>query len=268
MLTEEIHRDGVALGGWIQIGHAAIAETFARAGLGWAVIDCEHGIIDLESAASLMRAMARGSCTPLVRVPVNDSAWIARSLDAGARGIVVPMVNTAEQAKAAVAAAKYAPSGRRGFGYCAANAYGVDFDQYAAEANQAITVTVQIEHIEAVENIDRILDVEGVHSVFVGPYDLSGSLDVVGQMDHPKMIAALDRVSRSCQEHNVPAGVHVVQPEPDRVTKAIESGFQIIALSLDAVLLYRAMHDFLKESRDRITNSSRDRSAISTGSPR
>ena len=249
MLKNELEQDGVAFGAWIQIGHASVAEVFARAGMRWTVIDCEHGGIDLESATSLMRAMAARSCSPLVRLPVNDSAWIARCLDAGAHGLVVPMVNTPEQAQAAIAAAKYPPDGRRGFGYARANNYGVDFDEYAAQANRNITVTAQIEHIEGVENIDRILEVEGLDSIFVGPYDLSGSLDIVGQMDHPKMTEALDRITQACKEHNIPAGIHIVQPEPERVQTAIDNGFRMIVLSLDTVLLYNAMSDFLKESR-------------------
>ncbi len=251
---QELARGGVAMGGFMQIGHAAVAEVFARAGLRWVMFDTEHGGIDLETGTDLIRAMSAWPCTPFVRLAINDSAWIARFLDAGVGGIVVPMVNCAEQARAAVDAAKYPPEGRRGFGYNRANNYGVDFDDYAANANGSIAVIVQIEHIEGVENIDQILDVEGIDGVFVGPYDLTGSMGIVGQMDHPRMADALRRIITACREHNVPAGLHVVQPQIERVKKAIEDGFRIIGMSLDNVMLYHATRSFVTETHRLVEN--------------
>jgi 2-dehydro-3-deoxyglucarate aldolase len=245
----ELADGGVAMGGFMQIGHPAVAEVLARAGLHWVIFDTEHGGIDLETGTALIRAMSAWLCTPFVRLPINDSAWIARFLDAGVGGIVVPMVNSAEQAKAAVDAARYPPDGRRGFGYNRANNYGVDFDEYAAGANAHTAVIVQIEHIDGVENIDRILDVKGIDGVFVGPYDLTGSMGIVGQMDHPKMTDALERIINACQRHGVPAGLHVVQPQIERVQKAIDDGFRIIGMSLDNVMLYHAARSFLTEAR-------------------
>ena len=250
LLKNELTEDGVAFGGFMQIGHPAVAEIFARAGLRWVIIDLEHGITDLETAAGLMRAMSGGSCQALVRLPTNDPTWIARCLDAGAHGVVVPMVNTVQQAKAAVDAVKYPPAGKRGFGYGRANHYGVDFDDYAATANQNLVVIVQIEHVDGVENIDQILQVEHIDGIFVGPYDLSGSMDIVGQMDHPKMISALDQISQACTRHAMPAGLHIVQPDLARLRDALDRGFRIFALSADSVLLYAGMRDLLMRARE------------------
>ena len=248
-LKSQLQRGDTVFASWIQIGHPTIAEILVRAGFKCLVLDCEHGLIDLETAAAIMRAMGSGSCTPLVRLPKNDSTWIARIMDSGAGGIIVPMVNSAEQAAAAVAAIKYPPEGRRGIGYCRANTYGADFPQYFDAANESSVVIVQIEHADGVENIDSILDVNGVDGVFVGPYDLSGSMDVLGELDHPKMRAALQRINQSCRNHHLPAGLHVVAPEPERVKNAIEQGFRFIALSIDSVLLTHSARELLEKAR-------------------
>lgn len=248
-LKSQLQRGAIVFAGWIQIGHPTVAEILVRAGFDCLVLDCEHGLIDLETTAAIMRAMGSRSCTPLVRLPKNDSTWIARIMDAGAGGIIVPMVNSAEQAAAAVAALKYPPEGRRGIGYCRANTYGADFQQYIETANESSVMIVQIEHAEGVENIDNILDVEGIDGVFVGPYDLSGSMDVLGELDHPKMRAALERINQSCRDHDVPAGLHVVAPDPARVKNSIEQGFRFIALSIDSVLLTHSAQELLEKAR-------------------
>jgi 2-keto-3-deoxy-L-rhamnonate aldolase RhmA len=159
------------------------------------------------------------------------------------------MVNTAEQAEAAVLATKYPPLGQRGFGYCRANTYGVDFERYTSAWNEDGLVIVQVEQIEGVNNIEAILKVKGVDVVFVGPGDLSGSMGIPGQLDHPKLIAATDRVARACREHNVAAGLHIVGSDPLRIERALEAGFRMLALSLDAMLLYSAAREFASHAR-------------------
>ena len=248
-LKTQLAEDGVAFGAFVQIAHPAVVEAFAAAGVRWIILDCEHGVLDLEAAANLMRGMSAWQCDAIVRLPGNDRMWIARCLDAGARGIIVPMVNTPEQAEAAVAAAKYPPAGKRGFGFGRANHYGVEFDAYLGCANDQIAVIVQIEHIKGVENADAILSVEGIDGVFVGPYDLSGSLGIPGKLDDPKMLEALERINQACDRHNVPAGVHITSAELDRVERAIAGGFRILALGVDTQLLYHAMHDFLRGAK-------------------
>ena len=247
-LKSQLARQKVAFGGFIQIGHPAIGEIFARAGLGWSILDCEHGVIDLESGTNLMRAMSRWSCDALARLPRNDPVWIARFLDAGAAGIVVPMVNSARDAEQAVAAAKYPPQGHRGFGYGRANDYGVEFDTYARCANSDTSVIVQIEHVLGVEQIDAILSVEGIDGIFVGPYDLSGSMGIPGQLDHQKMADALSQIAAASQAHQVPAGLHIVGPQIERVRQAIANGFRIIALGMDTTLLYHGAHELLTQA--------------------
>ena len=185
----------VTIGAWIQIGHPAISEVFANAGFDWIAADCEHTDIDLKTFTSISRGMYGRGSVPFVRVRENDTLAIRQVLDAGAQGIIVPLVNTAEDAQKAVAAAKFAPAGIRGFAFCRGNNWGMDFDEYARSANEDTAVIIMIESREAVENIDDILGVEGVDGVFIGPYDMSGSYRVPGQISHPDIQKAFQTVA-------------------------------------------------------------------------
>ncbi len=155
------------------------------------------------------------------------------------------MVNNADIARAAVASAKYPPVGKRGFGFCRANYYGAEFEDYVGRWNDDVLVIVQIEHIDAVNNIDDILSVDGVDGAFIGPYDLSGSMNLTGQLDHPKVQKAIAATLKACKKHNKAAGIHVVAIEPEQVRQRIEEGFTLIAMSLDAVMLRDACQRML-----------------------
>ncbi|HOA72482.1 MAG TPA: aldolase/citrate lyase family protein [Phycisphaerae bacterium] len=227
----------VTLGAWMQIGHCAVAEIFARAGFDWVCVDLEHGAIDLETTTNIFRTLAAFDCVPVARLPLNDPVWIHRTLDAGARALIIPMVKTAAEAEAAVREAKYPPRGTRGYGYSRANMHGMDFSEYITEANDEIAMIMQIEHKDAIGNLEAILDVPGVDGLFIGPLDLSGSMGITGQLDHPQMVAALDRYRSVCRERGVTAGMHIVRPNPENISQAIEQGYTLIALGLDNVFL-------------------------------
>ena len=237
-VKDKLGKGQVSLGGWLQIGHAAVAEMMAAAGFDWVALDAEHGQIDVEAGANVLGALRGGGAVPLVRVQSNDEITIRRWLDAGAAGIIVPLVNNAQQAADAVAAAKYPPMGRRGFGFCRANIGGRDFTKYIASANDDILVVVQIEHVEAVKNIDSILEVEGVDAAFIGPYDLSGSMGLVGQLDHEDVTAAIRTMLQACKKHRKAAGIHVVAVDAaPKTADYARDGFTFIALSIDTVML-------------------------------
>jgi len=236
----------VTLGSWIQIGHPACAEVLARAGFDWICVDLEHGIIDLESTGNIFRAIAGFDCVPVARLPLNDPIWIHRVLDVGARGLIIPMVKTAAEAEAAVREAKYPPRGGRGFGYSRANLYGADFDSYIASANDEIAMVMQIEHKDAIANLDAILQVPGVDGVFIGPLDLSGSMGITGQLDHPEMVAALEKYLSACRTHKKSAGLHVIRPNQDNVRRALDQGYTMLALGLDNVFMEQAAQGAIK----------------------
>lgn len=226
------------LGGWMQIGHPAVAEIMARVGFDWVCVDLEHGAIDLESMTNIFRTLDGFDCTPVARLPLNDPVWIHRCLDAGARALIIPMVKTAEEAEDAVREAKYPPRGNRGYGYSRANMHGIDFDRSIQTANDDIAMIMQIEHKDAIANLDAILDVPDVDGLFIGPLDLSGSMGITGQMDHPDMVAALKRYRDACADHKTTAGMHIVRPDDGNVWATIENGYSLIALGLDNVFIH------------------------------
>ena len=242
-----------AIGSWIQIDSPISAEIMAATGFDFLAVDAEHSPINVPQAMGLFQAIRSGcpDCAPIVRLPSCDYATTKRYLDAGAAGVIAPLINTADQARQVVSAVKYPPEGARGVGFCRANMYGLDFDRAVGSANQSTLVTIQIEHIEAVRNIDAILDVDGVDAVFIGPYDLSASMGVMGQFDHPDMIAAQQRVLDACKAHSTAPGLHVVQPDADQVRRRIDEGYRLIAYSLDVTMLAESCRTGLAKIRRR-----------------
>ncbi len=227
----------LTVGAWMQIGHSAIAEIFARKGFDWVCVDLEHGAIGLETMTNIFRTIERYDCIPVARLPLNDPVWIHRSLDAGAKGLIIPMVKTAEEAEYAVKAAKYPPSGARGYGYSRANMYGMDFDEYIKTANAEIAMVMQIEHKDAIVNLEDIVKVNGVDGLFIGPFDLSGSMGITGQLDHPNMIAALDKYKNVARQAGKTFGMHIVRPNAQNIKANIQQGYTMIALGVDGVFL-------------------------------
>jgi 2-dehydro-3-deoxyglucarate aldolase len=255
MTKNSIRRDllagNICIGSWIQMGpYPAIAEIMSNAGFDWLAVDCEHSDIDVEGFTSLARAMQGSGCAPLVRVRENDTLAIRQMLDAGAQGIIVPLVNSADEAKKAVAAAKYPPQGVRGFCFSRMNNYGVDFDEYVKTANDEIAVIVMIESKTAVEQIDDILAVDGVDGVFIGPYDLSGSYGLTGQTSHPTIHEACQKVLDACKAQGKASGIHIVYPTDEIVAKAIDDGFRFIAMGVDMVFLREGCSKAMSATKD------------------
>jgi len=235
----------LTIGSWIQISNAASAEILAEAGFDWIAVDMEHTDIDNAGFAALARAMHGRGAAPLARVRENDTLAIRQVLDLGAQGVIVPLVHSAADAERAVRAAKYPPRGVRGFCFSRMNNWGVDFDAYAATANDAIAVVVMIESRQGVENIDAILAVEGVDGVFIGPYDLSGSYGVPGQTGHELVTAGCRRVLDACRAAGKAAGMHVVIPAQAAIAKSLADGFTFLALGVDTVFLNAGARDAL-----------------------
>jgi len=212
-LKKALKNNKITLGTWIQIPHPSIVEIISNncnKKLDWMCIDMEHGTIDIESMAILISAIEKYDIIPVVRIPKNDYIWIHRSLDAGAKGLIIPMVKTAQEARDVVGEAFYPPVGKRSFGYSRANNYGSDFDDYIKTANDDISIIIQIEHIDAINELDSILDVDGIDATFIGPYDLSGSLGVPGDFDNSEYQKALSVYINKSYKHNIPLGIHVV----------------------------------------------------------
>ena len=248
-LRRALLENSLSLGGWLQIGHPACAEIFARLGFDWVAVDLEHGAIGIETMTDLFRALERFGSVPVARLPWNDPVWIKRSLDAGAQGLIVPMVNSAEEAERAVRQAKYPPRGCRGYGYSRASMHGIDFAPSIAGANRDVALIMQIEHRDGIARIDEILEVPDVDAVFIGPLDLSGSFGKTGELDCPEMVEALCRYREACRRHGKTAGMHLVHPGRQEVARAIAQGYRLLALGLDNVFLADGARAALEAAR-------------------
>ena len=225
------------IGSWITLAHPAIAEILASAGFDWLAVDLEHSVITLRETEELIRVIALAGVTPLVRLSSNDPVQIKRVMDAGAQGIIVPMVNSSNEAERAVAAARYPAAGTRGVGLARAQKYGFGFEEYRKWQEKNVLVVVQIEHIDAVENLVPILSTPGVDAFIVGPYDLSASLGLPGQFTHPKVQAAFKEIQRVAQKLDFPAGIHVIRPDIQEARERLREGYRFLAYSLDILML-------------------------------
>jgi len=239
----------VTIGTWIQVGHAAVAEVLATAGYDWLCADCEHTDIGPAEFAALARGMYGRGPVPLARVRENDTLAIRQVLDMGAMGVIVPLVDSAAEAQAAVRAAKYPPTGVRGFAFHRGNNWGTDFADYAARANDDIAVVVMIESKRAVENIDAILAVEGVDGVFIGPYDMSGSYGMPGKTGEPVIRAACATVVNACRHAGKAAGIHVVIPTRESIEQTVREGFTFIAVGVDTIFLSQGATEAMATAR-------------------
>ena len=245
------------VGSWINSASPIIAELMAACGFDFLTVDVEHSAVDLPQTQQLFQAIRSGNpaCASLVRLHGSDYALTKRYLDAGADGVIGPLINTAAQARELVSAAKYPPLGNRGVGFCRDNQYGMNLQTKVITANDEKFVAVQIEHIDGVKNIDAILSVPGIDAVFIGPYDLSASMGITAQFDHPRMLEAKKQVLAACQRHNVIPGIHVVQPDVDEVVAKFAEGYKFLAYSLDITMLLNACRSGLAEIRPRLSTS-------------
>lgn len=226
------------LGGWLAIGNAYTAELMGSLGFDWLCVDLQHGQISTDDLHTMLPAISATSALPFVRVPWNAPDAIMKVLDAGAYGVIVPMVNNAEQARAAVASCRYPPEGIRSFGPIRAALYGGR--GYAGQANQELACVVMIETAEALACIDEILAVEGIDAIYVGPSDLglSRGRSPKGDDDDPAHLADIADILAAAQRHGVPAGIHCSSVEFAR--RWIEMGFVMVTVGSDSGLLARA----------------------------
>lgn len=236
-LKEALRHDILTIGSWVSLAHPAIAEIMADAGFDWLTIDMEHSVINIREAEELIRIIDLKGKTPLVRVTSNEPNQIKRVMDAGAHGVIVPMVNSREQAEAAVRAVKYPPSGTRGVGLARAQKYGAGFDDYVRWLEEESVVIAQIEHIDAINNLDSILTTEGIDGTIIGPYDLSASMGKPGKFEDADVMEAIARYEETSKRLSKPLGYHVVPSDYLQVKARIEKGYSFVAFSTDFLFL-------------------------------
>ena len=238
-IKQKLKNKQPSIGTWMTIAHPSIAEILAMAGYEWVVIDTEHSAVDVSQVFGLLIAVEQRGAVPLVRLAGIDPIQAKAVLDSGAAGVIVPMVNTKADAELVVSMTKFPPLGKRGVGLARAQGYGLDFDDYVKRNNADSLVIVQIEHIDAVNNIEEILSVRGIDGTFIGPYDLSLSLGVPGQLSHPLVTEAKEKVLKAALKHGLVAGTHIVQPATaaSECEIAVKEGYTFIAVGADNLFL-------------------------------
>lgn len=242
-----LRRGDKLIGTMVTLPTASTAEILAEAGFDWLFIDGEHGPLEMREILGILQAV--GHKVPcLVRVPAGDEVPIKKTLDLGAEGIIVPQVNSAQQAADVVRFARYAPLGARGVGLARAHGYGARFQEYLDTANDRVAVIVQAEHADAVENIDAIIKVPGVDAIQLGPYDLSASLGKMGLIDDPAVTDAIDRVTDACRLAGMPMGQFGVTAAA--VKPYLEKGYTLITAGVDTLFLGAAAKQALAELRE------------------
>lgn len=224
------------VGPMVCLNSPEVVEILCGAGFDWLFLEAEHAPAGPQALQHMMIAAGKVPC--VVRLPNHDEIWVKRALDMGAAGVIVPQVNTAQEARNVVRYAKYAPEGQRGVGVSRAHGYGYAVADYIARANQDTAVIVQAEHIDAVRNIEEITDVPGLDAVLVGPYDLSASMGKMGQVNAPDVVAAIDTVARTARRKNLRLGFFGVSAEA--VQPRLADGFTLIAAGVDTMLLGQA----------------------------
>jgi len=226
------------------ISSPEVAEIISEVGFDWVWIDMEHAAIDLVQAQIMTQALRPG-CAAIVRVPWNDSVWIKKTLDIGCDGVIIPLINTAEEARAAVQACKYPSEGIRSLGLARASKYGMEFQEYMQNANEEISIILQIEHIEGVNNVEAIINTPGIDAILIGPYDLSGSLGMIGQLENPEVKNAIQKVKQACLAKGTPIGVFADGPAAAK--KHIADGVTLVGMGSDSVYLWKSAKQELEE---------------------
>jgi 2-dehydro-3-deoxyglucarate aldolase/4-hydroxy-2-oxoheptanedioate aldolase len=224
-----------------------IADALSRLAFDWLFFDLEHGNLNFQIVQQMVQATGE-RCASVVRVPSQDEAFIKKTLDIGVEGIMVPQINTADQAKRIVQLCKYPPEGTRGVGLARAQGYGTTLLEYLQTANRRISVIIQIEHIDAVNAVDEILAVDGIDAAFIGPFDLSGSIGKLGEVNHPDVIAAIKQVILACTNKGITAGIF--SSTPQQAISWYEEGVRLFAVGIDAALLINNANSMLQSFRE------------------
>ncbi len=232
-----------SFGTWISSPSLVHLDALRGLGFDWFMIDTEHAQVNPETLAAMVAMVAQEGPVPLVRVGDVDQYLVKQALDAGAQGILVPLVSSEAQARAVVAYAKYPPDGVRGVAAAAASRYGLDLARYLRHANTDTLVGVQIETREGLANVEAIAATKGVDLLFVGPQDLTLNLGLLDERTHPKVREAMAQVVRSCERHDKLAGTLVVSREEKQA--ALDLGFRFVALASDVRFLIEGARHFL-----------------------
>lgn len=239
-IRNKLLNGGYSIGSWMQIPHSSIAEIMGQAGYDWVAIDMEHGAISSHQLPDIFRALELGNTLPLVRLAQGHPKDCKQALDAGAGGVIIPMVESPVQLEKVKESTRWPPSGKRGVAFSRANLFGKNFDDYIEEAQRPLLVAM-IEHIRALENIDAILNTSGLDAILIGPYDLSSSMGLTAKFESNEFLEAMNMIKNKADSAKMPCGIHVVNPSEDELKQKIENGFRFLPYSIDSVFLNKCV---------------------------
>ncbi len=243
---ERLKAGEVLLSTLVSLPSPEIVELLSKLDFDWLFIDGEHGSFGVLEMQRMLQACS-GNCPCLVRVPSNDLVYIKQALDIGAAGIIVPQINNAEEAQAAVNAAKYPTCGNRGVGLARAHEYGISFTDYLVSANDETCVVIQAETQGAIEQIEDIIAINYVDAILIGPYDLSANLGYAGEIDHPEVVAAITKVEHACKRANVKLGYFGVSAKS--VLPYKEKDFTLLTIGVDSLFILNSAQHLLDEMK-------------------
>ncbi|WP_222182999.1 HpcH/HpaI aldolase family protein [Geminicoccus harenae] len=250
-LKEKLRNGGTVIGAWLTIADPSVTEIMGKVGFDYLMVDSEHSPFDLQVLQTMLMALNGSPTVPMIRVAWNDHVRIKQLLDMGWEGILAPMVKTVEDCRDLVAACKYPPEGRRGFGPKRASNYYRDIDAYVAKANEAIFVMPQIEHIETVDVLDEFLGVPGIDAVAIGPNDLSGTAGLLRQLSHPMVKTAHDTIVSKTKAKGLPVCLGVNTPASQN-KEWVEKGVRFLMVTSDIELLAGGGSAALRATREAI----------------
>ena len=236
-LKEKLSSNQLSIGSWLTIPHQSIVEILGSAGFEWLAIDMEHAPINIETIVNLIGHIQGNGMQALVRVSKNEEVVIKRVLDAGADGVIIPMIKNKQEAIEAVSYVKYPPIGKRGVGLNRAQKYGTAFKTYQDWVRDNSIIIAQIEHIEAVNNLEDILSVSQIDGLIVGPYDLSASMGYPGDYNRDDVKEALTRIEMVAKNAKKPLGFHVIESSYTKTLDKINKGYTFVAFSIDFFFL-------------------------------
>ncbi|GAA4465340.1 4-hydroxy-2-oxoheptanedioate aldolase [Nibrella saemangeumensis] len=241
---QKLNSGEIVYGLTLTIGNPIIAELVGHLGFDWVWIEAEHTTMGLETIMAQLQAISGTGTSTVVRVDCNDQTIIKRVLDTGPDGILIPSVNTREEAEKAIKFTKYPPLGERGIGLARAQGYGLRLGDYIKSANDEVATIFMIEHVTAVQNINEILQVEGLDGVIIGALDLAGSMNLQNDLGNPQIEAEIQKVLQACNQAGIPCGAFV--GDPNQAKARIQEGFRLLTLGADVLLLASSAKNVLE----------------------
>ncbi len=227
-----------SLGSWMQIPSSDIAEIMGQSNFDWVALDMEHGSFELNQTVEIFRALELGNTLPMVRVPTDDTALAKKVLDFGAGGIIFPNISSYEQIENNISEISFPPLGNRGIGFNRDNLFGMNFSKEKITKYKPI-IFAMIENIQGVENLEEILKVKNLDGIFIGPYDLSASLNCIGNFKNKLFKQNISYILKKSRKNKFPVGIHVPSGEKKEIKKCLKMGFSFIADGTDAVFIYK-----------------------------